>query len=163
MAGEINIIQRQGIRAVMLTPQGRILLMQIQKPKSDFRVWVTPGGGLKDGEDNKTCLRRELMEETGLQDFDIGPLIWKRQHTFEWGGRMLSQSGQFYLVNVEEFQPCIQNNPSEIEMDVFRQFRWWNVEEIAESQDAFAPGNLAYHLETLTNQGPPESPVDVGV
>jgi 8-oxo-dGTP pyrophosphatase MutT (NUDIX family) len=137
--------------------------MQAQEPNSDFWVWFAPGGGRELQESAEACLRREICEETGLEGFEMGPLIWRRNHVFEWGGQMLSQHEEFYLVRATEFEPYVQGNPSEAELAVFRQFRWWAVDEIAASQEVFAPRALARHLESLMQEGPPAEPIDVGV
>ena len=147
----------------MLTPQNRILLMQAQEPSSDFTVWFAPGGGIEPDETPNVCLRREIEEETGIVLGDIGPLIWKRHHTFEWNGQMLSQNEEFHLVTTDEFVPDFTTNPSESELMAFRQFKWWTPNEISESQDVFAPRLLAAHLQNLIAHGAPKTPVDVGI
>jgi len=93
----------------------------------------------------------------------IGPLIWRRHHTFDWNGQMLSQDEDFYLVPVDQFEPDIQANPSKTELMAFRRFRWWTPEEIRVSRDVFAPRLLAEHLLALIQHGPPEVPIDVGI
>lgn len=157
------MIERRAIRAVMLTPEGRMLLMQAQEPSSDFTVWFAPGGGVESEERSEACLRREIEEETGVVLGDIGPLIWQRHHTFEWDGQMLSQEEEFHCVPIDEFDPDFTTNPSESELMAFRQFKWWTPDEISASKDVFAPRLLAEHLRALIEQGIPETPVDVGV
>ncbi len=157
------MIERPAVRAVMLTPTGRMLLMQAQEPASGFRVWFAPGGGLEAGESAEASLRREILEETGVELKAVGPLIWRRRHTFQWNSKMLSQREDFYLVPIDAFEPDFTTNPSETELMDFRQFKWWSVDEIRASGDVFAPRLLAEHLESLIEQGPPSEPVDVGV
>jgi hypothetical protein len=45
----------------------------------------------------------------------------------------------------------------------FRQFRWWTPQEISASQDEFAPRLLAEYPEALILNGPPDSPIEVGI
>ena len=125
------MIHRQAVRAVMLTPKKQVLLMQAQEPASGFRVWFTPGGGIEGDEDAETCLRREIQEETGMTHVNIGPLIWRRHHVFEWDNQMLSQNEEFYFVPIDHFEPDMQSNPSKTELMVFRQFKWWTPQEIS--------------------------------
>ena len=157
------MIHRRAVRAIMLTSERQVLLMQAQEPSSGFRVWFAPGGGMEPGENAEACLRREIQEETGLNDFDIGPLIWCRHHTFEWRDRLISQDEDFYWVKCKRFEPTILANPSKTELMDFQQFKWWSLREISTSDDEFAPRLLAKHLETLILNGPPKSPVDVGI
>ncbi len=156
-------VRRHSVRAVMLTPEGRMLMIRYEESSTGFRVWAAPGGGLEPGEDPETCLRREILEETGLGDIEIGPLIWRRHHDFDWDGQLYSQDEDYVLVRVTPFEPRMIDNPSPVEAEAFRGFRWWTAPEIAASDDVFAPGLLARHLEELIRNGPPESPVDVGV
>jgi hypothetical protein len=41
--------------------------------------------------------------------------------------------------------------------------RWWSAKEIAASPERFAPRRLAQLLEQLLAQGPPATPIDVGI
>jgi len=159
----MDVIRRHAVRTVLLTPEGRMLRIRYEEKTSGFRVWVAPGGGLEDGEDPEACLRRELAEETGLTGCAIGPMIWTRHHDFDWDGQDYSQSEEYRLVRVPEFTPRMIDNPSPVEAEAFRGFRWWSVKEIEASEDEFAPRALARHLDALIRTGPPPSPLDVGV
>ena len=146
----------------MLTPENRVLLMQAQEPSGDFRIWFTPGGGMKPDEDPEACLRREIAEETGLSHVDMGPLIWHRHQIFTWDNQLYDQREDIYLVPVQEFEPVMKDNPSEIEQASFLRFKWWSLEEIGASEEQFAPATMAVHFESLVNNGPPLHPIDVG-
>jgi ADP-ribose pyrophosphatase YjhB (NUDIX family) len=158
-----GIIRRRAIRAVLLTPEGRILLMRLQEPVSGRQVWITPGGAVERGETAEVGLRRELEEETGLQDARVGPKLWTRTHEFTWNGQMLRQREEFYLVETAPFEPAMEDNPATGERLAFRGFRWWSAEELRNTSELFAPRRLADLLEALVRAGPPEEPFDVGI
>lgn len=60
---------------------GKILLLRrgYRSGKAKQGLWELPGGGVEKGESPDFSLRREVMEETGIEISDIKPqLIWNR-------------------------------------------------------------------------------------
>ncbi|MEO8184257.1 MAG: NUDIX domain-containing protein [Deltaproteobacteria bacterium] len=104
---------RQAIRAILLTPMAEVLLMRIRPPGRDDCFWIAPGGGMESGETVESCLKRELEEELGLIQFDVGPLVWLRQHTFNWDGQRIRQSEQYHVVHIARFAPKMSDAMSE--------------------------------------------------
>ena len=96
---------RSSVRAVVLDPADRVLLVRFEFPTAT--VWATPGGGQEDGEDDRATLRRELDEELGLQDVELGPHVWDRLHIVPFvDGRWDGQRDRIYLVRTPEFEPA---------------------------------------------------------
>lgn len=117
---------------------------------------------MEEGELAVDTLRRELNEETGLQDFKLGPQVWLREHIFTWDGTTIHQKEDFYLIPSPRFRPSMAANPEQAEIDSFCQFRWWAVQDIMESDDLFVPRQLGQALTRLISQGVPQRPFDVG-
>ncbi|RQO57279.1 NUDIX hydrolase [Paucibacter sp. KBW04] len=62
----MQTIKHRIAAGVIVEHEGRILLVRHQKPGA-YDFWVAPGGGAEDGEDLLATVRREALEETGLQ------------------------------------------------------------------------------------------------
>ncbi len=56
--------------------QGKFLLVKNVASSGDF--WCLPGGGIETGEDLVSALRREIIEETGIEP-TIGNLLYVHQ------------------------------------------------------------------------------------
>jgi TDG/mug DNA glycosylase family protein len=113
--------RRENVRAALIDDQERILLLRYGDEYGDW--WVTPGGGREPGETDEQTLRRELEEEIGLVDFEIGPLLWERE------GWTLDEPGfgsflsRVYLVRVGRFEPPLLTEALEL--------RWFTLAELA--------------------------------
>jgi 8-oxo-dGTP pyrophosphatase MutT (NUDIX family) len=152
---------RHAARAVVLDHDDRILLVRWVDGDMGVDTWLTPGGGIAEGEDAVAALRRELREETGLESYEPGPTIWTRRHSFPWYERTVDQSETFVLVRVPAFEP--RPDPAALDAEGVRDIRWWSVEELEASDATFAPRNLASLLRDLLEDGPPPEPRDAGV
>jgi 8-oxo-dGTP pyrophosphatase MutT (NUDIX family) len=159
----VTVVVRQGVRALVLDPDDRILLVRFVNPETGEEFWATPGGGLDPGESLEEGLRRELREETGLDDVDIGPVVWTRRHVFPWAGRTLDQSERIALVRTRSFEPRPALTSAQLADEGVHELRWWSLGEIAVADANFAPRRIVRFLRQLLDEGPPQTPIDVGV
>lgn len=153
---------REAVRAVVLDPAGRVLLVRFEFPNTGRR-WALPGGGIEQGETDHDALHRELDEELGLRDLVIGPHIWNRLHVIPFiDGRYDGQRERIYLVHAPAFEPAPRLSWDELNSEYVFELRWWARDELADGLP-FVPARLAAHLDALHRDGPPKRPVDVGV
>jgi 8-oxo-dGTP diphosphatase len=153
---------RQAARAVVLDPADRILLVRFEFPRGSF--WGTPGGGVDEGETHDDAIRRELAEEAGLDEVELGPWIWTREHVFPFeNGLWDGQAERFVLVRARAFEPAPRFTAEQLRAEYVTGLRWWTLPELHASGEVFAPRRLPALLAALLRDGPPGEPLDVGV
>jgi TDG/mug DNA glycosylase family protein len=153
-------IERDAVRAVVLDRQDRVLLV-LFRDGTGQTWWATTGGGADEGERPEETLRRELAEEAGLMEFEPGPEIWTREHTFAWAGRIYRQRERYYLVRIDQHEP----EPTiDIAAEHVYDIRWWTLAELDAAEPRhLVPRSLAQRLREILEQGPPPAPIDVGI
>ena len=151
---------REAVRAVVLDPQDRILLVRFEFPTATR--WALPGGGVEPGEAAVDALVRELREEAGLEEPAIGPHIWHRLHIVPFlNGQFDGQREQIHLVRTEAFDPRPQLSWEQMNAEFVHELRWWTLGEIAASNAHFVPERLHALLGDLLRHGVRRVPVDV--
>ena len=149
---------RRAVRALVLDPARRVLLVRFA---SGF--WAGPGGGVERGESDELAIRRELLEESGLRDFELGPCVWQREHWFAGMAGFGGQAERIFLVSTDAFEPAPEWSPQQLAAEGVVEQRWWTLDQLAASTERFAPRRLPELLPELLEQGPPPQPLDVGV
>ena len=147
---------------MLIDTQGRVLLQEVEAAHGrGSTVWITPGGGLEPGESHEEAAVREIREEVGHVNAQLGPWIWKRVHEFDFRGRRYRQSERFFLARCESFE-VDDSGLDELELEVVKGHRWWTLAEIESAKDTlFAPRGLPGLLAALLAGDLPPTPVDV--
>lgn len=154
---------------LLLDRDGRVLLFRFVDPVTAAPFWITPGGGLDDGESFEDAARRELREETGI-DVEglaelpgVGPCVWTRTIDIRYGERRFRQHERYFPLRLDTAGPAIDTaGMLDYEAADLAEHRWWSAAEIADSGDRFAPSRLAVLLPALLSGAWPAVPVDVG-
>jgi TDG/mug DNA glycosylase family protein len=146
LARWLEPVERQAVRGLVLDSESRVLLVRFEHPVTHEIWWATTGGGVDPGETDEQALRRELREEAGLEEFEIGPLVHTREHTFPWGGRIIHQRERFYLVRVDRHDPV----PTiDVAAEGVTEVRWWSLDELDATGEAVVPEGLTTLVRSL--------------
>lgn len=156
---------RPAVRGLVIDGADHVLMVRLVFPEGAF--WVLPGGGIDEGEDVLDALRRELREETGLDEPTIGGHVWNRLHEFrlvdtagvEWHG----QREAVFLVRTERFDITPSMSTEELRAENLHEHRWWSLEEIAgySGDDVFAPRDIHVHVRAVLENGVPAVPFEI--
>jgi TDG/mug DNA glycosylase family protein len=143
---------RPAVRAVVVDSDDRVLLVQFVNEATRDTWWATPGGGVEAGEDDEVALRRELREEIGLDDFELGPLVWDQERSFPFQRILYLQRNRIYLVRVRAHHPV----PTvDMAAEGVTQMRWWTLDELESAAERITPPELVPQLRTLVARTPP--------
>jgi double-stranded uracil-DNA glycosylase len=111
---------RDAVRAVVVAPDRRTLLLRYGNEYDEW--WIPPGGGVEPGESDEGALRRELREEIGLEEYEIGRLLWEKERFFLLEPGYGGQRNRNYLVRVPYFEAVVVSEAEEA--------RWFTLAEI---------------------------------
>ncbi|HZH03735.1 MAG TPA: NUDIX domain-containing protein [Myxococcaceae bacterium] len=155
-------LPRIAARAIVLDPQARVLLVQF-RPRGGEPFWATPGGALEGDETHEAAVVRELAEETGLREYQIGPCVWFREHVFTFNGIRVNQKERYFLIHTGS--PALNPSFSEEQLraEGVHGLRWWTIPELESSPERFAPTRFPSLLRVLIENGAPTAPFDCGV
>jgi 8-oxo-dGTP pyrophosphatase MutT (NUDIX family) len=162
MASDIPI--RRAARVLLIDDLDRILLQFFSLDGGSTGVWITPGGGVEDGESHEDAALRELEEEVGLRDVALGPCVWQRSFVISaWEGRQFEQQELFFVCRVDSYDVSSFVIEDEEERRVTTEQRWWSVEEIRAATDhRFGPTALGHLLDQILTGDLPTEPLVIG-
>lgn len=136
---------RPTARVLLFDPEGRVLLMKgrLAWAKDGPGAWFTVGGGAHEGETMAACAVREVREETGFADVELGPVVLRREVVLgaEAGDPTLFQESYFVArcSGGEIGREGWQDDERELIDDI----RWWSLEELARTQERVFPEGFA--------------------
>lgn len=134
---------RRVARLVLLDPDDRILLMHGFEPEDPSRTWwFTPGGGLEGDETHERAALRELVEETGITEAELGPVVWRRRCSFDFDGRRWDQDEWYFLARTAQTATDTSGH-TWLERRSVTGLRWWTSAELSATRETVYPTGLA--------------------
>jgi len=159
----METVRRKSCRAILLTAAKEVFLIKIANPAGGWSGWITPGGGLDEGESEVAGLKRELKEELGFEFGNEPQKVWTRFHRFSWNEKTVEQQETFFLIHVKKFKVSSEISLTESEMLDFKEMRWWSWQELQSENEEFAPREFPKLLKRLIERGVPPEPIEVGI
>ena len=126
-------LYRACVGVVLLNKEGKVFVGR--RNDKEKQVWQMPQGGIESGEDAVIAAKRELFEETGVENAAIikSHLDWlsydlpKEIRKNLWGGKYLGQKQKWFLMEFLGDDAEINVNSQAPEFDAWR---WIDKEEL---------------------------------
>ncbi len=160
----LDMVVRESVRAIAIANDGRVLLFNHldRKPVDPSRpwlldYWVTPGGGVKQGESMEQALKRELHEEAHMI-VKIGARVALRVRPLEIKGRLVESRESYFIVRPES-EAIDSRYMTEHERQTFVEAKWWSIDELQSHGVTVLPPGLPALLARLASGEVPPEPV----
>jgi 8-oxo-dGTP pyrophosphatase MutT (NUDIX family) len=157
----MSIRQRLTARVLLFDTDHRILLMKgrlISQPDRPGE-WFTIGGGVEPGETLAQAARREILEESGIGDAALGPVVWRRDlrlHDSE--GRPVIFEEHYLVARCASAEPS-RLGWNAVERELIEDIRWWSLVELQTTAEPIHPPGLAERLGDLIAGRYPAQPL----
>jgi len=155
-------LRRPAARVVLLDREQRIFLINGRDPADATKPpWLEiPGGGIDPGEDSAQAVARELYEETGIADAEIGPVIWVQYVEFDFGGYHFESDEQIHVAWCDggEWRP---RHLEFLEAAAFSGAQWWTLDDLLASDTPVLPVRLREFLPDIVAGNLPDTLLDI--
>jgi len=141
---EVKHRLRRSARVFLFDPAGDVLLIRFlaQTEAGPFVFWVTPGGEVEVGEEDRAAAERELFEELGLRLELVGPVHEESGGVYTHLGEMVRNFDAFFAAKCEREAPRLMGVTVD-EISLMQEMRWWSPKELAETAERLFPAGMA--------------------
>ena len=155
-------LRRPAARCVLLDRRGRVFLIRSEDPVDPRKPeWLEiPGGGVGWGEDSAAACLRELREETGITDVEMGPCVWTQYVEYTFSGLDFKSDERIHVARCDggEFRP---RGLEALEAAAFLGADWWTLDDLLANDEPTVPARLREFLPALVAGELPDEPVDI--
>jgi len=159
----LAVVRRRVARVLLFDGQDRLLLFHVRDPADPTGEawWYLPGGGMDPAESPEQAARRELAEETGIENAEIGPLVLERRDVrFRFAGVDYEQDEWLLFGRLPEGGVVIHGG-DDLEAAAVAAHRWWTLADLVTTSEVVYPLGLAVIVRRLLLEGPPAIPWDL--
>ncbi|MFF4777602.1 NUDIX hydrolase [Microtetraspora fusca] len=144
---------REAARVVVLDEKDRTLLLRYDEGNGVF--WATPGGALEAGETHVEAACRELHEELGVENAEIGSQIATRAKEHMIHGELTRQVEQYFVARI----PAGQVDPARAtQTDDILAWQWWELSALDATHQTVYPVGLTDLIGRYLTDGAPSYP-----
>ncbi len=157
------VLKRQASRVVVLNDLDEVFLIQSRDPANAEKGlwWEIPGGGVDPGETSADAAGRELVEEAGIAQAKMGPVVWQQHVEFDFGGYHFDQDEVIHIAWTTQRDIRAGQGLEALEALAFQRARWWPWEELAASNETFLPPELPSLIGQLVKGKLPDPAIDL--
>jgi 8-oxo-dGTP pyrophosphatase MutT (NUDIX family) len=156
------VIERRAARALLIARDSVLLIRGCDPARPELGDWwLTPGGGIEEGESLAVAVAREVREETGLDlpPDQFGTCVATRVAEFDFDGQAFHQREWFFAVQVSRFTPAADGWDA-VERRALLDHRWWTLDELDATEELVYPRELAAVVRAVID-GPPAAPLEL--
>lgn len=113
---------------------------------------------MEHGEEPEAALRREIREEVGINEVELGPMLWRRRSTFRFRGVTYEQDNDYYLARTRITDVDGSDNEAG-ERETTLGHHWWSLDELQRTGETIYPNGLGVLLAPVLVDGPPTAPL----
>ena len=113
------------------------------------------------GETSLEAAHREVVEESGIHDVEMGPCVWWQHVEYDFGGYHFDQDEYIHVAWADRNSAVGAKHLEALEAIAFIESRWWTLDELIDAEIQTLPTRMREFLPALMEGTIPDSPLDV--